>query len=131
MSIDAKTLAEGRKLDKEFTERGTDGSDTKERFSLWLRINSEDLIGAVENLAVFNRGSADAYQDRCENVPFSSVGGPEKRVQMERPGYITEEAWPMYRSGYEAQCRGLWGDDWQTAKFGWVPALTIGGTDGD
>jgi len=74
----------------------------------------------------FQRGKTDAYQDRCENVPFSSVGGLEKRGAMEAPKYIDGWCHEFYLKGYVAMCREMFGEDWQTCEFSWKPALTIG-----
>jgi hypothetical protein len=71
------------------------------------------------------RAMMDCYQDRCENVPFGSVGGIEKRSDMRAPAYITPEERASYLNGYRLQARNIYGDDWMTCEFGWKPALTI------
>lgn len=71
------------------------------------------------------RGALDCYQDRCENVPFASVGGLEKRAAMTAPDYVTPDERNEYLNGYRLQARNLYGDDWQTCPFGWTPALSI------
>lgn len=75
----------------------------------------------------FQRGRSDCYQDRCENVPFASVGGLGSRSALVTPKYIAPDDAADYLRGYEAQARELYGDDWRTCEFGWKPALTIGG----
>jgi len=75
----------------------------------------------------YDRGRGDCYQDRCENVPFSSVGGLERRSGMELPRYVLPEDGEEYLRGYRDMARALFGDDWETCAFGWVPALTLGG----
>lgn len=73
------------------------------------------------------RAAMDCYQDRCENVPFASVGGIDKRADMTAPVYITPSEREQYLNGYRLQARNIYGDDWQTCPFGWRPALVIGG----
>lgn len=78
---------------------------------------------------VFNRGVIDAVQDRCENCPFASVGGLEKRSAMVTPKYISKGDEKEYLRGYRHGARRMFGDDWETCEFGWRPAITIGGED--
>lgn len=75
--------------------------------------------------SAFDRAQLDAYQDRCENVPFASVGGIEKRSAMTAPYYIEKEDVSEYLRGYAHSCRLIFGDDWQTCEFGWAPALVV------
>jgi len=76
------------------------------------------------------RGRSDCWQDRCENVPFSSVGGLEKRDAMVAPEYITkhgESYTKDYLDGYRAAARAMFGPDWQTCSFSWKHVMTIEG----
>ena len=73
----------------------------------------------------YNRGKNDAYQDRCENVPFSSTGGLEARQSMVVPNYILDEERALYLEGYQFRCSEMYGEDWATCEFGWSAALTI------
>ena len=76
---------------------------------------------------VFDRAKQDAYQDRCENAPFASVGGLELRGCMRAPSYVARVDQEEYLRGYRAAAREMYGDDWQTCAFGWKPALVVGG----
>jgi hypothetical protein len=76
--------------------------------------------------SAFSRGQHDATQDRCENVPFVSVGGLERRSNMEAPGYVEKGDQEAYLEGYRDRARFMFGDDWQTCGFGWEPVLEIG-----
>lgn len=71
------------------------------------------------------RGAQDCYQDRCENVPFASVGGLKARSAMERPKWITPEEEADYLAGYREMAQQLYGEDWETCTFGWAPAIEI------
>lgn len=51
--------------------------------------------------AVFLRGANDCYQDRCEGVPFASVGGNPDA--MNAPRYILLQDAAEYVRGYHAQ----------------------------
>lgn len=75
--------------------------------------------------APFERGMADAAQDRCENVPFASVGGLDRRAALVAPDYITPEERPAYIRGYELNALAMYGADWRTCAFGWSPAVEI------
>lgn len=75
----------------------------------------------------FERGRADCYQDRCENIPFSSIGGLEARCQPKPPKWVAESEWPEYLRGYISCAEDLYGEDWQTCSFGWTPALVLPG----
>ena len=68
-------------------------------------------------LAARRRGMTDCYQDRCENIPFASVGGLEKRGEMQAPDYVSEEDREEYLLGYRQMARELFGEDWQTCAF--------------
>lgn len=76
---------------------------------------------------VFKRAETDAFQDRCENVPFSGIGGLEKRSDMELPHYIEEGDRVPYLAGYQSCCLGMFGPDWKTCAFGWKHAITLDG----
>ena len=71
------------------------------------------------------RAIMDCYQDRCENAPFASVGGLDKRNAMTAPEYVTAAERADYLNGYRLQARNIYGDDWQTCAFGWQAAVTI------
>lgn len=73
------------------------------------------------------RGKHDCYQDHCENAPFASVGGLEKRGKLEAPDYIDGADQLPYLDGYIEQAVTMYGEDWQTCEFGWQKALTIEG----
>lgn len=75
----------------------------------------------------WQRGRNDCYQDHCENAPFGSVGGLEKRGELQCPKWIKPEEAKDYLEGYIECAKELYGDDWQTCKFSWKPALTIEG----
>jgi hypothetical protein len=71
------------------------------------------------------RGAVDCYQDRCENIPFASVGGLEARSAMRRPKWITEQEEEEYLAGYREMALSLYGEDWATCSFGWRPVLEL------
>jgi len=71
------------------------------------------------------RGVQDAVQDNCENAHFGSVGGREVRPDLQRPHWVPEPEWPEYKAGYVHACEEMYGEDWATCTFSWVPALTI------
>lgn len=77
--------------------------------------------------AEYIRGFVEAYQDRCENVPFAGIGGMDSRHTPTFPDYIPEADQAEWLEGYQRYCKDEWGEDWRDAKFGWQPALTIGG----
>ena len=77
------------------------------------------------NSEAYVRGMHDAYQDRCENAPFASVGGLEKRTSMIAPKYVAEGDVTRYLAGYSAVCEEMFGSDWRTCEFGWQAALTL------
>jgi len=79
--------------------------------------------------AAYNRGWMVAYQDRCENVPFATIGGKDRRSDMQAPDYIKEEDREAYLEGYREKSREMFGDDWETCSFVWKHVMTIG--DGD
>jgi hypothetical protein len=81
----------------------------------------------LENDEAFWRGYNVCYQDRCENVPFSSAGGLDARASLVAPDYIKPDEAGAYLDGYRAMARELYGENWQTCEFEWSPALTIGG----
>ena len=72
-----------------------------------------------------NRGANDAWQDSCENAPFSSIGGLEARGFPQAPGYIVAEDRETYLEGYIAKCVEMYGEGWRTCEFSWSAALTI------
>ncbi len=79
----------------------------------------------TENTASFNQGALDCYQDRCENIPFASIGGPDKRSAMVAPKYITRDERDEYLEGYRHAARHGLGEDWETCSFGWAPVAAI------
>lgn len=77
----------------------------------------------------FHRGISDCQQDRRENCPFASIGGPEARMALVAPEYIKTEGAryvDSYLRGYARAAENLYGADWRTCEFAWTPALTIG-----
>jgi len=74
----------------------------------------------------WDRGWTAAVQDACENCPFASAGGMDRRQDMVAPDYIPEEDREDYLDGYRAFARATWGEDWVTCRFGWKPVMTIG-----
>lgn len=74
---------------------------------------------------VFDKGRMDAYQDRCENTPFLSIGGKLSRTSPKRPEWVSENDWPEYITGYKYCCEEMFGSNWETCHFHWKPALTI------
>lgn len=82
-----------------------------------------------EPTEAFQRGHADAYQDSCENCPFTSVGGLDARASPLVPEYISDDDAPEWLRGYLRAACTMYGDDWRTCSFGWQPALIIGGDD--
>lgn len=79
----------------------------------------------------FTWGYMDALQDRCENCPFASVGGLDRRTDMAVPGYVPQAQHTEYLRGYRAYCDEQYGQGWETARWVWTPALPIdpkGGT---
>lgn len=73
----------------------------------------------------FDRGYVDCYQDRCENVPFASIGGMDNRHTPRAPEYVPEHEREEYMRGYIECCENLWGPDWRDAKFSWKPVLEL------
>lgn len=78
-------------------------------------------------ITAYRRAGANCAQDRCENVPFSSVGGLDKRSSMTAPKYIGEDDKEEYLRGYRDAAKSLYGDDWETCKFSFQPVLEIRG----
>ena len=70
-------------------------------------------------------GYMNAMQDCCENCPFASSGGMDKREAMEAPEYVPEDQAEEYLRGYRAFCDESYGPGWETATWGWKPALQI------
>lgn len=89
------------------------------------------LLSERERLAkqYFKHGESDCYQDQCENIPFSSIGGLAARTQPKIPKYVPPAQAEDYLKGYISMAQRVYGDDWQTCSFGWKAALTIGGED--
>jgi hypothetical protein len=75
--------------------------------------------------SAFDWGQNNFTQDRCENAPFASVGGLDKRTAMVAPPFVPEDEQAEYLRGYQHAAMAAYGDDWQTCAFGWKPALTI------
>lgn len=80
---------------------------------------------------VAREAAITCYQDDCENVAFSSLGGlgmrsdpPAQRKYVER--YTVTAYADEWRRGYIEQAERQYGADWRTCIFGWVPAMTIG-----
>lgn len=72
-----------------------------------------------------DRGFTDAARDACENAPFASVGGLERRDSLVAPAYITPDEQQAYLLGYEVFALTSYGKDWRTCEFGWDDALTL------
>ncbi len=70
-------------------------------------------------------GWTTCYQDRCENVPFGTVGGEDARPDIKASDFVPPEKRGAYMAGYRACALRLWGDDYITCSFGWAPVLTI------
>jgi len=80
--------------------------------------------------ATYDRGELDCILDRCENVPFASVGGLDKRCAMKAPKYIKDCDKASYLKGYRDTAKRMYGEDWQTYAFSWQHVMTIGDDDG-
>ena len=85
----------------------------------------------VRWLGTFARAISDFSQDYCENCPFASTGGLDKRADMVAPKYIIREEREEYLAGYRHAARVALGDNWATCSFGWGPALVIDGPKAD
>lgn len=72
-----------------------------------------------------DRGREHCALDRCENAPFSSVGGLDARSNMVAPHYIAEADREEYLRGYRDEARSQYGEDWETCAFEWRAAITI------
>ena len=79
----------------------------------------------TEKTRSFNQGALDYYQDRCENIPFASIGGLDRRSAMVAPKYVAKEDVAEYLAGYRHAARAGLGEDWETCAFGWTPTVTI------
>ena len=73
----------------------------------------------------YARGVADAAQDACESA-FVSIGGLDARTSPAVPAYVPADDREEWLRGYEGAALVIYGDDWRTCAFGWVPAVTIG-----
>lgn len=78
---------------------------------------------------MYDRGRLDCYQDRCENIPFASIGGLNSRLSPKAPKYIPKECSKEYVSGYTSMSIELFGENWETCEFSWQHAMTIGRDD--
>lgn len=76
-------------------------------------------------LSPFNWGYMNAVQDDCENAPFASSGGMDKRLAMEAPEYVPADKAEEFLRGYRAYCHATYGPGWETGEWGWVPVLEI------
>lgn len=74
----------------------------------------------------FKWGAQNCVLDVCENVPFASIGGLDKRAKPEAPAYVPEADRADYLRGYEAAAVEAIGEDWRTCTFRWRPAMRIG-----
>ena len=81
----------------------------------------------------FARAASNAIQDSCENAPFGSVGGLERRHDMEVPDYVIKQeiCATAYLAGYHEAARRMYGEDWRNCEFRWEHALTIEGSGED
>lgn len=90
--------------------------------------NTAKLLLSVVQVCTpaFLRGRLDCAQDRCENVPFGSVGGLDCRQDMRLPQYVQLAEAEQYLAGYRSAAEEIFGRDWATREFSWKPALTVG-----
>jgi len=79
------------------------------------------------DLNPFERGRLHCYQDACENVPFSSTGGPGARKAMFAPNFVAETDRAAYLSGYRSAALQMYGIDWETCEPHWAPAVRVEG----
>lgn len=88
----------------------------------------------VEPTEAFLHGVSNSIQDSCENAPFGSLGGLDKRaafidgsgVTADLPKYVTSTMAEEWLRGYLSAFCAMNGDDWRTCPFGWAPALRVG-----
>lgn len=66
----------------------------------------------------FKRGLIDCVQDDCENIPFVSTGGLNRRKTPSVPYYIAQDEEQLYLDGYLSTARQLYGEDWATCELG-------------
>lgn len=79
----------------------------------------------------YERGATECALDRCENVPFSGIGGLEQRHDPKAPDYIPEEQKAEFIRGYIHAAQKLYGKNWQTCEFIWKPAILINDDEDD
>lgn len=82
----------------------------------------------VELSDMFIRGTQNAVMDQMENAPFNAIGGPERRDAMCVPSWLTRmgsKAEDEFLRGYQHQARAMYGDDWKTCSFSWVPGVSL------
>ncbi len=80
----------------------------------------------------FLDGGLNCILDENENVPFSGVGGLDRRNDMTAPEWDRLEdpdVREQWLEGYRYQALVMYGPGWRTVTFSWHPVLEIGGTD--
>lgn len=82
-------------------------------------------VGCRKEGSVWARGMNDCHQDRCENIPFASIGGLDHRNKPAFPVYIKPEEQEEYWQGYQWCAHAMFGPEWRTCEFTWKPALVI------
>lgn len=75
-------------------------------------------------------GATDCVLDHMENAPFGSVGGKDSRENLKAPDYIKKESISLYLKGYTEQAEKMYGPEWRTVEFHWVPTITISRKEG-
>lgn len=88
-------------------------------------MDMDETYHSTHHREAYKRGRHDCLQDRCENIPFASIGGLEARDNPVAPKYVHGDAVSAYLQGYKDQASEMFGADWRTCEFNWQPALTI------
>ena len=71
-------------------------------------------------------GWTNCVQDYHENAAFQCVGGLEARAEgLKAPEWVLPENAALWLQGYEAAALKLFGPEWRTVSFGWVPAIRL------
>lgn len=84
------------------------------------------LREAVRMARAYNRGRNDATLDDVE-AKFESIGGLEARTRPTVPEYVSETDHSEWLRGYFSACEEIYGADWRTREFRWVPVLDVPG----
>lgn len=106
--------------DCEKFERG-DGYDEH-----WFR-NNPEWSDTTEHRSEnpYEWGRMCAAQDACENAPFGSTGGMDKRTDMKAPNYVAKGQRDEWLKGYRDFCDTSYGLGWETAEWGWSAVVEI------